>query len=303
MGETCKYCRGTSTSGFIKIVQMLFLSGACSVPLITNLKSMRLTLLFLSLVAVTPLHAQLRDTLQLFFASASENLSAQESQKLATFKQGLDTVVIKNLGIVAYCDDQGDTEYNDSLSIRRARHIRDELVSLKVDPKLITLLKGKGEVNPDPALRIERARSQNRRADLVVIYTIPEKQTLLNDSLMVGDKITLQDILFEGGRHILLPESNNALKMLVVALRQKTQYSICIEGHICCSTPGVDGVDLDTGELNLSVARARVIYNYLVKQGISKERLSYKGMKADYPTGRGDKYDRRVEIEITAVKE
>jgi outer membrane protein OmpA-like peptidoglycan-associated protein len=40
-----------------------------------------------------------------------------------------------------------------------------------------------------------------------------------------------------------------------------------------------------------------------VKQGISPGRLTYKGMKADYPTGKGEKYDRRVEIEITGVKE
>jgi outer membrane protein OmpA-like peptidoglycan-associated protein len=64
---------------------------------------------------------------------------------------------------------------------------------------------------------------------------------------------------------------------------------------------GKDGLDKDTGLMNLSEARAKAIYDYLIKNGIDARRLDYKGLKSNFPLGIGDKFDRRVEIEITDV--
>jgi outer membrane protein OmpA-like peptidoglycan-associated protein len=91
------------------------------------------------------------------------------------------------------------------------------------------------------------------------------------------------------------------LDSLVTTLKEKPAYEIIIYGHICCHPPGQDGQDISTGIFNLSVARAKVIYDYLIEHGIEAGRLSYKGLKADYPTGKGEKYDRRVEIQITRI--
>lgn len=63
-------------------------------------------------------------------------------------------------------------------------------------------------------------------------------------------------------------------------------------------SPGQDGLDLNTGKENLSVVRAKTIYDYLKHKGIKSKRMSYKGLKANYPTGKGAKYDRRVEIKV-----
>ncbi len=125
---------------------------------------------------------------------------------------------------------------------------------------------------------------------------------MLNDNQKVGDKVTLENILFQNIRHSLLPESFPVLDTLVSVLQRKKEYHILILGHVCCAPPGIDGLDIDTGLRNLSVARAKAIYDYLVENGIDASRLAYKGMKGDYPTGRGDKFDRRVEIQIMAIK-
>ena len=56
------------------------------------------------------------------------------------------------------------------------------------------------------------------------------------------------------------------------------------------------------GKRNLSLARARYIFNYLMKNGIAKKRMKYMGLKHKYPLGGDPKFDRRVEIEITYIK-
>ena len=53
-----------------------------------------------------------------------------------------------------------------------------------------------------------------------------------------------------------------------------------------------------TGKENLSEARAKVIFEYLVANGIEPQRLAYEGMAFKFPLGKDDNADRRVEIEI-----
>jgi flagellar motor protein MotB len=72
---------------------------------------------------------------------------------------------------------------------------------------------------------------------------------------------------------------------------------------VCC-TNKADGLDYDTNEKNLSEARAKAIYDYLVAKGISENRLSYKGFGHSRPkeliedTPQKEQANRRVEIMI-----
>ena len=63
-----------------------------------------------------------------------------------------------------------------------------------------------------------------------------------------------------------------------------------------------EAINLRTGKRNLSEARAQELHNYLVKKGIDKKRIRYHGMAFKQPTGLGDQFDRRVEIEITYME-
>ena len=127
--------------------------------------------------------------------------------------------------------------------------------------------------------------------------------SILSDSLKVGDKIILENILFENSKSILLEESVPVLDKLIKTIKEKPQYNIAILGHICCNPPGRDVKDFVTGEYNLSQARAKIIYDYLIYKGVDKKRLSYKGMMANFPLGKGEKQDRRVELQITGVNQ
>jgi outer membrane protein OmpA-like peptidoglycan-associated protein len=120
---------------------------------------------------------------------------------------------------------------------------------------------------------------------------------------MVGDKVILKDILFQTGYSYILKESIPVLKNIAKKLREKDNLYFTIEGHVCCTTQGRDALDKATGRRNLSLTRARYIYNYLARNGIAKSRMKFVGLKHKYPLGGDIKFDRRVEIEITYIKD
>jgi outer membrane protein OmpA-like peptidoglycan-associated protein len=87
-------------------------------------------------------------------------------------------------------------------------------------------------------------------------------------------------------------------------MRRFPTLTIAIEGHICCIR-GDGDVTTTKGIPNLSQARAREVYNYLVANGISPKRLSYVGFGHRFPIfpfpEKDDdekKANRRVEIRI-----
>ncbi len=90
---------------------------------------------------------------------------------------------------------------------------------------------------------------------------------------------------------------------LITELKRESKYDILILGHVCCQPVGSeDLLDVRTGIKNLSVARAKAVYDGLVLNGIKEQRLAYKGLKSDFPTGKGRYYDRRVEIKIVNIR-
>jgi outer membrane protein OmpA-like peptidoglycan-associated protein len=162
----------------------------------------------------------------------------------------------------------------------------------------------------------EEERFLNRRVELI-IQKIPLKtepsspqknlKEVINDSATkVGTTIVLKNLNFEGGRHVLLSRSLPILNQLLEAMQQNPNLKIEIHGHVCCTANYLDGRDNDLGTFDLSWQRAKVVYQYLVKNGISEERMSYKGFGASqklYPEER-DAYEqeenRRVEIKIVS---
>lgn len=282
------------------------------------MSKINLYILFLFICCIqNSISAQRTSSFELFFETNSFQLSSDQQIKLQDHLKKLDTVSISEISISGYCDDIGSKNYNEILSFKRANYIKDLLLTQNINQTLIKQPTGKGELALSEDDHIIEQRTFNRRAEVNIHYNLKEKkenkpvaivqnpiekkESKLSDDQKIGDKITLENILFYGGRHVLLPESYDDLEILTSTLLEKKKYHIVILGHICCVHDGEDGEDFDTGQKNLSVARAKMIYEYLIKNGVSAERLSYKGMKADYPTGQGDKFDRRVEIEITKI--
>ena len=273
---------------------------------------------FFNLTCVNFSIAQEVVEIAVYFDNNQTQLKTKEEQKLIVFVDSIGITEINLIQISAYCDHRGSDTYNNILSTKRAEFVHDILIKKGFDSIIFNSPKCHGEIG-SPEVKSENELAKNRKAVVNITYALPvekentidsteiidkldlEKNPIITDDLKVGDKITLDGILFIGGRHALLPESFPSLRKLTLALKQHEDYSIIILGHICCTKPGRDGRDTDTGLINLSTARAEIIHRYLIKNGIEASRLEFKGMKGDLPTGLGDKFDRRVEIEISAI--
>jgi len=119
-----------------------------------------------------------------------------------------------------------------------------------------------------------------------------------------GTLITLKDLNFYGSSHMLLPRSIPVLEDLLKAMKENPAIEIEIRGYVCCTPSDLDGYDMNSHTENLSVNRARIVYEYLQKHGIEASRLSYKGFGGSnklYPAEATDfeqEANRRVEIKI-----
>ena len=111
-----------------------------------------------------------------------------------------------------------------------------------------------------------------------------------------GEKIKMENLNFVINTFIVVKESRGKLYELLLVLQKNPLMKIEIQGHLCCQP--VDRLDLST-------QRAKAIYNFLVGNGISKSRLSYKGFGSSqpiYPLPEKDETERaanrRVEIQM-----
>jgi outer membrane protein OmpA-like peptidoglycan-associated protein len=241
----------------------------------------------------------------MYYDSDKFQLSPKEILDLKVSIQIPSNAVFHGIKVYGYCDDVGSTEYNEALSLRRAKAMAAYLRQLPGLEKVPISSFGNGEIQIEQPGDTATMRSVNRRTEVWINYSIyPEKKDkpvlpdIPNlDELEVGEKMVLDNILFEGGLRDFLFESYPALDDLVNKLKASPTVKVRIIGHVCC-TGGPDGEDLATGKKDLSVIRAQTVYEYLIDHGIAKERLSYIGKGGSEPLGGDIKYDRRVELEI-----
>ena len=242
-----------------------------------------------------------------FFETDSINLTLKESQKLKLILTNVKKDAITTIKITAYCDDTGEKIYNDVLSVKRANYIQSILKSnLQLSDHFFDI-SGQGSLPINSNLEIEKQRDKNRKAEIIIIRNFKKeekyKKNLAINDLETGEKLELNEILFAGSRHTFLPESYSSLDLLVKNLKENKNYHIKILGHVHFINDrenflkNKDARDLDTGK-PLSKERARAVYYYLIKNGINTNRLSYEGLGGLYPSKKGQKYDKRVEIEI-----
>jgi len=112
------------------------------------------------------------------------------------------------------------------------------------------------------------------------------------------DKIEIQQkVFFDTGKATIQQRSFNLLEQVTALLAENPQVQkIRIEGH-------TDDVGSDAENMTLSQERAEAVRNFLVKQGVSPERLEAKGFGEERPlipntSDRNRTINRRVEFRI-----
>lgn len=281
-------------------------------------------LLIILLLLSNAVFSQEEITHDVYFDTDEYNVPLTEENRLLLFISTLDSIPIEKISIYGFCDDRGTSEYNLELSQNRADAIKEMFSGYGIDPDLITNVNGKGEIllKVLQETEIHKIRGLNRKVEIIVskkmkadtiekepelveVETIENKEKTTNDiktgSVKKGDKIRLDNIYFKTSYSYTTSESKKTLEDIAKILVEQDHLYFTIQGHVCCTQMSRDAIDKKTRKRNLSVARAKFIYDYLAKKGVDKKRMKYVGLRRKFPLGGDPKFDRRVEILITYV--
>ncbi len=235
---------------------------------------------------------------QVFFDFDISEANQTSAQKLNNWIKENPTAEVSK--IFGYCDAVGSLEYNDTLSLKRANHMLKILKSNSISIKENIEVKGFGE-----QFNKSKIDSENRKA--IVFYTIPKKiistekksETLTEDikTTKIGDKLRLKNLNFYNRSGRMVKSSIPIVEELLKIMQENPKLKIEIQGHICCQI----GTDLE----DIAMLRSKAVYDFLVENGIEKNRLKYKSFGSSlplYPIPEKNEWEkdqnRRVEILI-----
>jgi outer membrane protein OmpA-like peptidoglycan-associated protein len=125
------------------------------------------------------------------------------------------------------------------------------------------------------------------------------KRIVLNPA-KVGEKMQLSNVFYEIDSWQIKKESMTELDNLVTLLSENKNLVMEIGGY-------TDSTGSDLYNMALSEKRALSVVNYLIRKGISSDRLKYKGYGNTSPLGdnvtiEGRKLNRRTEAKIIELK-
>ena len=276
---------------------------------------LKFSLLFLNLLIVKYFFSQNQnDTLRLYYLINQYKSSAQFYKLDSMLNQLGDKKLLLNIN--GYADFLSSNSYNKLLSSRRALSVKKYIQSKKLNITSIEI-KALGEINSKSQTNLIVGQPNQRRVDVIIVNDIKsnndqtKKQNNISNKkinstiiLKKGERTTLEGLSFEPGRHYLLPQSRPVLESLLETLLKSEDLKIEIQGHICCKGDSDDGFDFDSNNNKLSENRAKVVYDFLIKNGIEANRLNFVGFGHTQPkvfpelSPDDEQANRRVEIKV-----
>jgi outer membrane protein OmpA-like peptidoglycan-associated protein len=205
----------------------------------------------------------------------------------------------KNIEITklqGFCDSIDTKDYNKKLAERRI-----ENVGILLEKSGLKFIKNQERIAFGKDFQQSKVQAENRK--VTIFYNeIPDKPVesefvkLIKNS-KVGELIKLPNIYFFNNSARIVPNSKPSLIDLLCAMEENSKLKIEIQGHICCQ--------LVSDVSNISTARARAIYLFLIRNKIDRKRMTYKGYGTTRPihkipekNAQEEDENRRVEILI-----
>lgn len=252
------------------------------------------------------------ETLSVYFDTDKSALRPVDKIRIDSLLALYDIGMIQSINLIGLADHRGSADYNLRLSDRRANSVGHYIKNVLPSQEDNIHQSAMGELENSTELY------SNRRVDIIIDHEIPTirldgtftPKKIPVASLAVGNVLSIEGLNFHDRRSVLLPKSIPHLKDLEKVLKQHRNIEIEIQGHVCCpdhQKNGGDGFNKDTNESNLSLTRAKNIYDYLVRKGIKASRLKYKGLGATNPlvypeeTEKDRMKNRRVELLVTKI--
>lgn len=136
---------------------------------------------------------------------------------------------------------------------------------------------------------------QNDTVSTIPSSNMPMLETDLN-KLKLGNSVILKNLNFEFNSYVLQPDADTILKTLLIYLKDYPKIRILISGH-------TDDQGSEDYNLELSINRAKSIYNWLINNGIESDRLKFTGFGKSRPLfndtdEKSRTLNRRVEVKL-----
>lgn len=243
--------------------------------------------------------AQTFDTLAIYFALDSDRPIVNRTTEYTNYEQSVPGM-LNVVRLEAHCDTTGSMEYNDDLAQRRMDAVLKLMANDRWDVS--------GAVKKIYSER-KAGEDQNyshdiyRRVDVYIKIQPPTNAQLLAMKLNAFAADTAQitqldlTILFHGGTTIMMTESIPEAKALKDFMLAHPEIHADIHGHVCCGD-----------NYPLSLGRAKLITEFLMKQGVVAKRLTYQGHSNYQPkvwpetTDEERKQNRRVTVDFKKVR-
>jgi outer membrane protein OmpA-like peptidoglycan-associated protein len=176
--------------------------------------------------------------------------------------------------LLGYCDSIDTKNYNKKLAERRIESVRNllEKSGLKFNENLQKIAFGKD-------FKQSKIQAENRKVTIFYneqqIKPIESELTKQIRNSKVGETIKLPNIYFFNNSDQIVAKSQPTLFDLLTAMEENHELKIEIQGHICCQL---------VSDINdVSTARAKTIYSYLIRNKIDRKRMTFKGFGISKP--------------------
>lgn len=238
-----------------------------------------------------------KDSLLIFemnFELDGRHLSKSEKLRIDSLIEIMPMDVVRRVEIYGHTDSLAGIEYNRKLSKSRVISVLRYLEYKGLDP-LDVRTDFYGEERPKYQ-NDAKNRYKNRRVEVhfyLASALIPKPDQKISDlSLAKGDKIQIPNLNFVGNQPIPVWQSFDALQELLLLTKKNPDLRLEIQGHVCCSN-----------NMELSVQRARMVFDFLLINGVLKSHMRYQGFSNSRPLNKEKNaaekaLNRRVEILI-----
>ena len=225
------------------------------------------------------------------------NKDFPNQQSILDFNEWKSSIKISEvLQIEGYCDSVDTRNYNKKLAERRIESIikllKSSSISINKEVKRVAIGKD-----------FEQSELQEENRKVIIYYNeVPSEKSnsALYESIKnakVGETIKLPNIYFYNNSARIVTSSEAVLYDLLCVMEDNPTLKIEIQGHICCQL---------IADINdVSTARAKAIYNFLIRNKIERTRMTFKGYGTTRPIHKIPEKseteaneNRRVEIQI-----
>lgn len=176
--------------------------------------------------------------------------------------------------LLGFCDSIDTKDYNKHLAERRIANVK-----ILLEKSGLPFSQTWQQVAYGKDFKQSAVQADNRRVTIFYV-DLPSKavESSFAEKLknaQAGETITLPNLYFFNNSARIVPKSESSLYDLHCFMEENPQIKIEIQGHICCQTE-VDRNDVST-------SRARAVYHYLLRNGIDRKRMRFKGFGISRP--------------------